>query len=948
MGISKYLDTTAIDNALDKGVSAYDVVQNLKTVAVTGSYNDLTDKPTKSTLGLGNVDNTSDLSKPISTATQTAINNLQSQLDSAVSSVTVDSEVQQARVGTDGTTYGSLNTRISTEVTNLKEDLSELSETTRNLFFLNDIANYGISVSVNHDGTLKVSGVATAGFIIPIMGNTVYTDTNVEAGNYAISMRVLSGGISTGTFAIYKYETTGTLVGSLTAATSYITKKVELEECALYLRISSGTEINATIAIQIEKGDVVTDYISHFAATDYDARTRVKNSSYLNNKNIVCFGDSIIGNYRDTIGKNEGVPSFISRFTGAICLNLALGGTTATPVNKSDDVICFENVVDAIVDNDWTAIEAYAPTQTSVPYLSQMIVDAKAINWSDVNAIVISYGTNDWNGNADINAYKASLKTGIENLMAIAPNAIVCICTPCIRFFSDGTDSDTKKNVNGKTIPDFANAVKEIARELHLLFVDNYSGLGVNDINSEQFFDSAVTGEKIHPNASGRELIAKQICGVINSYSFVPDKEGSEEIAEIESLVNSVEAKVNSYVKEEKEKISESYNIDFIHENKKINTANGNLYDKDGTSTSDYIDLESAVVYRIEGTTVKTLVSYAFYDADKNFIIGYPDTTSYETTTYDNKTVYRYDLIKPVDARYIRISKSNSISLQYKVDYKEKYYVFNGVMDGFDIKQKAIVTFIDDDFRLECLDNWEDIADRTGIKPTFAVRTNKVGLTSNDPTWDDIDRTRNKGFEFISHTHNHIYLTDETDETIIADFEATIQKLREHNCSSDVLCYPGGRVDDRVKALVKKYFKCAVSVDLKLQELPLDDYRISRISVAHRTEKEEVVIDGQTYEVSRVLSLDEFKSIVDEAVEKGAWLVFMSHFRNTLGDGYYCNDTIRDRMVDVIKYIGSVGCEILPFSEAYDKMKNRVSCGIITDNNHYIVDCNGTVYDSEN
>lgn len=50
-------------------------ISSLKTVARTGSYNDLTDKPTKVSFGLDNVDNTSDLNKPISTATQTALNN---------------------------------------------------------------------------------------------------------------------------------------------------------------------------------------------------------------------------------------------------------------------------------------------------------------------------------------------------------------------------------------------------------------------------------------------------------------------------------------------------------------------------------------------------------------------------------------------------------------------------------------------------------------------------------------------------------------------------------------------------------------------------------------------------------------------------------------------------------------------------------------------------------
>ena len=52
-------------------------LSDLKPVAFSGSYNDLSNKPTiptKSSLGLGNVDNTSDVNKPVSTAQQTALN----------------------------------------------------------------------------------------------------------------------------------------------------------------------------------------------------------------------------------------------------------------------------------------------------------------------------------------------------------------------------------------------------------------------------------------------------------------------------------------------------------------------------------------------------------------------------------------------------------------------------------------------------------------------------------------------------------------------------------------------------------------------------------------------------------------------------------------------------------------------------------------------------------
>jgi hypothetical protein len=89
------LATKADSSAVTTALALKANTSSLATVATTGSYNDLTDKPstgggspavstvagrtgdvvlTKSDVGLGNVDNTADTSKPISSATQTALN----------------------------------------------------------------------------------------------------------------------------------------------------------------------------------------------------------------------------------------------------------------------------------------------------------------------------------------------------------------------------------------------------------------------------------------------------------------------------------------------------------------------------------------------------------------------------------------------------------------------------------------------------------------------------------------------------------------------------------------------------------------------------------------------------------------------------------------------------------------------------------------------------------
>ena len=65
-----------IDNVQLPDGSSYNIVDNTSGFATQNYVNSAVSSVTKTTIGLGNVDNTSDLSKPISTATQTALNTL--------------------------------------------------------------------------------------------------------------------------------------------------------------------------------------------------------------------------------------------------------------------------------------------------------------------------------------------------------------------------------------------------------------------------------------------------------------------------------------------------------------------------------------------------------------------------------------------------------------------------------------------------------------------------------------------------------------------------------------------------------------------------------------------------------------------------------------------------------------------------------------------------------
>ena len=64
-----------IDNVQLPDGSSYNIVDNTSGFATQNYVDSAVDSITKTTIGLGNVDNTSDLNKPVSTAQQTAIDN---------------------------------------------------------------------------------------------------------------------------------------------------------------------------------------------------------------------------------------------------------------------------------------------------------------------------------------------------------------------------------------------------------------------------------------------------------------------------------------------------------------------------------------------------------------------------------------------------------------------------------------------------------------------------------------------------------------------------------------------------------------------------------------------------------------------------------------------------------------------------------------------------------
>lgn len=241
----------------------------------------------------------------------------------------------------------------------------------------------------------------------------------------------------------------------------------------------------------------------------------------LKGKNIVNFGDSIFGNYRD----NTSISNQIANVTKATLTNLGFGGTQMSLHERSEfNPFSFCNLVDAIISKDWSTQETSVNNRPhDMPtYFSTSLTTLKNIDFTKIDYITLSYGTNDYaNGNKldnddnpyDKNTFAGALRYSIEKILSAFPNLRILIGTPIWRCWinDDKTQvietSDEKTFEGDFTLPQMIEKIKEIAKNYHIPIVDTYNNLSLNKFNWSNFYSSDDT---VHPKEFGRYCIAKE------------------------------------------------------------------------------------------------------------------------------------------------------------------------------------------------------------------------------------------------------------------------------------------------------------------------------------------------------------------------------------------------------------------------------------------------------
>lgn len=414
------------------------------------------------------------------------------------------------------------------QVTVEKTDFAEKVEVGTSDVILNDLFTISGQLSVSN-GVLK-TGVTTS----------KATDF-IDISNVKYLFRYVLDGSSSGKFKDFEicfYTKEEVFVSGMSRNTDYTVEKYG-DKFGCYYPIPHNTEkvrLSCSAANCIGGSGNLYTYLKVESVYDTKLSGRYyenyieeqinnspTSSKPLQGKKMVVFADSIFGNFRD----ETGICSIIAKNTGMEVINCGLGGTRMSGRNDSNsqaiywDKFSASRIVDYIKDNDYSPMEEALPNMSSaLPYFQEVINILKGIDWYSISIVGFALGTNDATGFnkiknpdnlSDIYSYYGAYCHAIETLLETYPHLRIILFTPMYRFWHDNGvflyDSDTHE-LDGQTLPQFVDCVKEVGKKYHLPVVDEYYELDANKFTRSMYFNAT---DGTHPHEGGRKRRGERI-----------------------------------------------------------------------------------------------------------------------------------------------------------------------------------------------------------------------------------------------------------------------------------------------------------------------------------------------------------------------------------------------------------------------------------------------------
>lgn len=257
---------------------------------------------------------------------------------------------------------------------------------------------------------------------------------------------------------------------------------------------------------------------------EYEEYGNGKSVYQLIGKTVVCFGDSITGNYY--FGDNY--PYQIEEKTGAKVYNVGFGGCRMELSNDASinyiNPFSMVSLADAVVSDasdKWSTQDANVSSFAANKVVRLRLDILKSIDFRNVDIVTIAYGTNGLENqieNADNPldkySYAGAIRYAIKTLLTKYPHLRIVLLTPIYKWYNATSDDSDTHVVNGHILLQRVNKLLEIGNEVKLPTIDLYHTLGINKYNYTGYFgDENESADGTHINSLGREQMGLRIGG---------------------------------------------------------------------------------------------------------------------------------------------------------------------------------------------------------------------------------------------------------------------------------------------------------------------------------------------------------------------------------------------------------------------------------------------------
>ena len=371
----------------------------------------------------------------------------------------------------------------------------------------------------------------------------------------------------------------------------------------------------------------------------------------------------------------------------------------------------------------------------------------------------------------------------------------------------------------------------------------------------------------------------------------------------------------------------------------KVSYVTGQYINKTGYNGADAGYNRTNKISVKEGEVYKTS-----YQTDWRFICAYNGDTVVESAGKEYVRTYTV----PEGVTHIVITLVSSLSLTQraiiKVEPFADYENNAGKIVPSHKERKARVTFIDDDGYAEFYTYFVPIM-RTYHVPMVSAYMGDVCPTFKNSTYmteEQCKEIESLGGEIVVHggTNLTTLTIAQAEQNVLASKNA----LTAHGFKSDVYVYPNGGNNIAIREMMAKHFKCAFKTgypqkyDTRVNDKCVPHYFIHRCSAGGYFDDA-----SSAYGSYDTYSLDYFKALIDDAVTRGGWLVFMTHawmmpvgcsyrLEHDAGNGVPADLDEFGLIEDIIEYIqtlkaNNTDIDIVTASEGFEMFGSEVQAG---------------------